>query len=91
MPQLLELEWVLRSAFGFDKKAVLHTLARLIGSFELQFQDESAVEFAIAQYERGTADFADCVHVALASEAGEVPMWTFDKGAARITGAKLLA
>ena len=88
---LLELEWVLRSAFGFDKTAVLHTLSRLIGSFELQFQVEGAVEIALAQYEHGAADFADCMHAALAGQAGEVPLWTFDKAAAKLTGAKLLA
>lgn len=88
---LLELEWVLRSTFGFDKPAVLHTLSRLIGSFELQFQAESAVEIALAQYEHGAADFADCMHAALAGQAGEVPLWTFDKAAAKLTGARLLA
>jgi len=88
---LLELEWVLRSAFGFEKSAVLTTLSRLLGSFELSFQAEGAVEIALAQYEHGAADFADCVHAALASQAGEVPLWTFDKAAARMPGARLLA
>ncbi|MDQ2735201.1 MAG: type II toxin-antitoxin system VapC family toxin [Pseudomonadota bacterium] len=88
---LLELEWVLRSAFEFDKTAVLHTISRLIGSFELIFQAESAVEIALAQYEQGNADFADCLHAALAGDAGEEPLWTFDKAAAKVAGAKLLA
>ena len=87
---LLELEWVLRSAFGFEKAAVLATLSRLLGSIELSFQAEGAVETALAQYERGVADFADCVHAALAIQAGEVPLWTFDKAAAKLTGARLL-
>ena len=88
---LLELEWVLRSAFGFEKSAVLTTLSRLLASFELSFQAEGAVETALAQYERGAADFADCVHAALASQAGQVPLWTFDKAAAKLAGARLLA
>lgn len=87
---LLELEWVLRSAFGFDKTDVLHSLSRLIGSFELAFQAEGAVEIALVQYEHGVADFADCLHAALAGEAGEAPLWTFDKAAAKVTGARLL-
>ncbi|MBU1361938.1 MAG: hypothetical protein KKC79_14815 [Gammaproteobacteria bacterium] len=41
-------------------------------------------------YRIGTADFADCVHIALAAEAGEAPLWTFDKRAAKISGARLL-
>lgn len=88
---LLDLEWVLRSAFGFDKAAVLHALFQLPGSFELSFESESAVEAAVGQYERRTADFAHCLHAALAGRAGEQPLWTFDKTAARVEGAELLA
>ncbi len=88
---LLELEWVLRSAFGLDKAAVLHALFRLLGSFELHFESEGAVEAAVAEYERGRADFADCLHAALAVQSGEEPLWTFDKAAARVEGARLLA
>ncbi len=88
---LLEFEWVLRSAFGFDKTAVLHALTQLLGSFELDFESESAVEAAVAQYERCPADFADCLHAALAVQAGEQPLWTFDKAAAKVEGAQLLA
>ncbi len=87
---LLELEWVLRSAFEFDKATVLHALFRLLGSFDLGFESESAVEIALAHYARGMADFADCLHVALAGEAGEQPLWTFDKAASKVDGAQLL-
>ena len=87
---LLELEWVLRSAFGFDKAAVLHALFGLLGSFELRFESESAVEAALAQYEHGAADFADCLHAALAGQAGEQPLWTFDRAASGVDGARLL-
>ncbi len=86
----LELEWVLRSAFGFDKPAVLKTLHGLLGTFELRFESETALEIALADYEQGAADFADCLHAGLAAQAGERPLWTFDKAAARVGGAKLL-
>ena len=88
---LLELEWVLRTAFGFDKPAVLHAVFRLLGSFELGFEFEAAVEAALAQYERSKAAFADCLHAALAIQAGEQPLWTFDKAASKVGGARLLA
>lgn len=87
---VLELEWVLRSAFGFDKAAVMHAVSRLLGSFELRFESEGAVEAALAQYDRVPADFSDCLHAALAMQAGERPLWTFDKAASRIEGARLL-
>lgn len=30
------------------------------------------------------------VHIALATQAGEQPLWTFDKGAAKVIGAQLI-
>lgn len=87
---LLELEWVLRSAFGFDKAAVLHALFRLLGSFELAFEAEGAVEAALARYEASSADFADCLHAALAQQVAQGPLWTFDKAAAKVDGTQFL-
>ncbi len=87
---VLELEWVLRSSFRFDKSGVLQALFGLLGSFELVFESEGAVEAALGHYADSTADFADCLHAALALMAGEQPSWTFDKAVAKVYGAKLL-
>ena len=35
------------------------------------FESEAAAEVALALYQRNRADFADCIHVALAHAAGE--------------------
>jgi predicted nucleic-acid-binding protein len=86
----LELEWVLRTRFGLGKPAMLQALANLLSAAELRFDAERALEVALELYRRGGADFADCVHVALAAEAGEVPLWTFDKSAAKVAGAQAL-
>jgi predicted nucleic acid-binding protein len=40
---------------------------------------------------KNSADFADSVHIALSHMAGESPLWTFDRAASKIDGAKLLA
>jgi predicted nucleic-acid-binding protein len=87
----LELEWVLRANFGFGKVAVVQTLSNLLSSTELSFESEGALEVALALYSQGTADYSDCLHVALASEAGEQPLWTFDKAASKVEGARLVA
>lgn len=86
----LELEWVLRSAFGFDKAAVAQTFSQLLSSVELSFQSEKAVEIALALYGRGAADFSDCLHASLAAASDEQPLWTFDRNAAKVEGARLL-
>jgi predicted nucleic-acid-binding protein len=56
----------------------------------LQFESESAVEVALLQYQKGAADFSDCLHAGLAAAAGEQPLWTFDRTAAKVAGAQLL-
>jgi predicted nucleic-acid-binding protein len=88
---VLELEWVLRSNFEFGKDDVLLALSSLFSAAELTFESERALEVALQLFRKGSADFADCLHVALATHAGEQPLWTFDKGAAKIGGAQLLA
>ena len=87
----LELEWVLRSNFGFAKDDVLLTMSSLLSAAELTFESERALEVALQLFREGSADFADCLHIALAAQAGEQPLWTFDKGAAKVNGAQLLS
>jgi predicted nucleic-acid-binding protein len=87
----LELEWVLRSAYGFGKADVIAALAGLLSAADLSLESESAVEIALALYGQSAADFADCLHVALAEGAGKAPLWTFDRAAAKVAGARLLS
>ena len=87
----LELEWVLRSNFGFAKPDVVNTLSQLLSSVELTFESEAALEVALVLYSQGAADFSDCLHVALAAVVGQQPLWTFDKAASKLAGARLLA
>ncbi len=87
---VLELEWVLRSIFGFAKGDVLRALSSLFSAYELTLESERALEIALQLFREASADFADCLHIALATQAGEQPLWTFDKGAAKVSGARLL-
>jgi predicted nucleic-acid-binding protein len=84
----LELEWVLRASFGYTKDEVLGALSSLFSAAELTFESERALEVALQLYRKGSADFADCLHIALAAQAGELPLWTFDKRAAKVGGAQ---
>ena len=86
----LELEWVLRSSFGYAKDATIGTLSDQFSAAELSFESERALEVALELYRNGRAEFADCLHVALAAQADEPPLWTFDKAAAKTSGAQLL-
>ena len=84
----LELEWVLRAGFEYAKDEVMGVLSSLFSAAELTFESERALEVALQLYRTGPADFADCLHIALAAQAGELPLWTFDKRAAKVNGAQ---
>ncbi len=88
---MLELEWVLRSNFGFDKAQIILTLSSLLSAAELTFESESAVNVAVELFRQNKADFSDCVHIALSDAAGMTPMWTFDRAASKVDGGKLLS
>lgn len=88
---LVELEWVLRANFRFAKADILRTISQLLSSVELTFESEGAIEMALMQFQERAVDFSDCLHAGLASAAGETPLWTFDREAAKVTDAQLLA
>lgn len=87
---MLELEWVLRSRYAFDKSTVLGAFNALLETRELEFQDEPAIERALSFYRQNSADFADCLHAGQCGSARRVPMVTFDRTAARLPGVELL-
>lgn len=88
---VLELEWVLRSRYAFDKPTVLMTFTALLETQELDFQSEQALERALHLFRHGNADFADCLHSAQCSSADRAPMLSFDARAARLPGVELLS
>lgn len=87
---LLELEWVLRSRYRFDKTDVIGTVNALLEAKELTLQSEAAVEQALHWFRQGPAEFADCLHAGLCSHDGAPPLLTFDEGAARLPNTRLI-
>lgn len=87
---LLELEWVLRANFEFAKDQIILVISSLLAARELVFESETSVEVALELFRQNKADFADCMHIALAHAAGESPLWTFDKAASKVNGAQLI-
>jgi predicted nucleic-acid-binding protein len=88
---MLELEWVLRSRYGFDRAAVTEAMDALLSASELDFQSEAALEVALWLFKQaGAPDFADCLHVALANQVQAEPLWSFDERAARLPGVQLV-
>ena len=78
---LLEVEWVLRGAYCFDRETINEGLRRLVGLEALVVEDRPAVLQALAWHEAGM-DYADALHLASRSAAGSFA--TFDRAFARV-------
>ena len=88
---MLEVEWVLRTKYHYDRPMVTAALNALLDVTELEFQIEPALEHALWLFKQtGSRDFADCLHIALVSQTGQGPLLTFDDRASKIEGAQLL-
>lgn len=72
---LLEVEWVLRSAYGYPAPQVMTFLRALMGLPGVSTDNTAAVAAAIAACEQGL-DFADALHLALSGDAER--LYTFD-------------
>lgn len=72
---VLELEWVLRSAYGIDRQAIAAAIHRLQDLSNVEMEDDSVVALALNWYEAGL-DFADGLH--LASAGPDLDFATFD-------------
>ena len=88
---VLELEWVLRSKLSHDKAEFIRTMSAMLTMVEFSFESEHALEQALVDYQEGTADFGEYIHLALARQNEALPFWTFDRKAAKAVGAKALS
>ena len=61
MTVLLELEWVLRGAYGLARRDVLRAFENLLALPNVQVEDRAAVQSALANLRSGL-DFADALH-----------------------------
>jgi predicted nucleic-acid-binding protein len=87
---LLELEWVLRSRYRFNKPQVISAVMAVMEVRSIEVQSLAAVEHALHMLRQSTAEFADCLHAGLAFAAQREPLLTFDIGASRLAHAELL-
>ncbi len=88
---LVELVWVLERAYGFSRDRIASVLEILFGTPALRIEVADDVIRAAFGYRRGGAEFADRMIAAAARRAGAAALYTFDRQAARLENATLLA
>ena len=87
---LVEVVWVLRVAYKFDRAASAASLRRLIQTDGVQVEDEPTTRSTLAAFEAGAADFADYFILESARRDGALPLHTFDERLSRSDGVKLV-
>jgi len=91
VPQIVQIEivWVLETAYGFDKSAVISVLKHLQQTLVFVLQNATQFDNALTNFENHTADFSDYLILSGCLE-NHHEIFTFDKKFARLQSVKLL-
>jgi predicted nucleic-acid-binding protein len=87
---LVEVTWVLRVAYKFDRPTVAATLRRLIAIDGVYLEDEATTRLALAAFEAGTAEFCRLLHLGVGPSSGALPLHTSDERLGKADSAKLV-
>ena len=87
---VVELVWVLSSAYDLKRGQIVQALDLMLRSSQLVVDQADQVLRALRAYDAGKADFADCLIERTAAAAGCVRTMTFDVAAAKTAGMVLI-
>lgn len=87
---VVELGWVLTSAYALDRGQLVQAFENLLRSREITIERAETVWKAIRLFRDSNADFADCLIERSAAAAGCARMMTFDRSAAKGCGMTLV-
>jgi predicted nucleic-acid-binding protein len=87
---LAELAWVLASGYHFSRQRLHVLLEMLVDTDGFALQDPNVVQAALAHHRASTADFSDCLILAIAQSAAAQPLATFDRKLGRLPGVQRL-
>jgi predicted nucleic-acid-binding protein len=79
---LVELVWVLESAYGYSRAAVGDAVERILRTGEFKVEDTDVARAALVAYRRAGADFADAMIGRGNRAHGCAATATFDRQAA---------
>lgn len=82
VPVLVELVWVLASAYRYERPVVASVIRQLLRTAELLVEDRGTAWSALREFEAGGADFADCLIGHRNRARGCDRTYTFDRRAA---------
>lgn len=88
---VVELGWVLSSAYELDRSEIVEAFEALLRTKELIVDQAETVWKALRVFQGTNADFADCLIERSAATAGCEKTMTFDRGAVKACGMVLVA
>ncbi len=88
---MVELAWVLSSAYELDRKQIASAMEILLRTVEIKVENAEVVWQAVRGYLGSNADFADCLIERSAAAKGCTRTMTFDRGAAKHCAMTLIA
>jgi len=87
---VIELVWVLAGCYALTKEDICEVLETLLRTKEIVVANADIVWKAVRLFKMGKADFADCLIVISAKEAGCEYTASFDRDAVKHCGMKLV-
>jgi len=87
---LVELVWTLGRAYSRNRADIVKALRTLSSHATVMLESAAAVRDATDAFERGRADFADCLLCVKAESAGCDEVATFDRGMKGLPAVRLL-
>jgi predicted nucleic-acid-binding protein len=89
---LAETIWVLESNYSHGRREIERAVGMVLDLPNVILQDADVVKDALELFRaRPGVDFSDCLLLALARNAGHLPLGTFDRKLSRVPGTELLA
>ncbi|MBV8307227.1 MAG: type II toxin-antitoxin system VapC family toxin [Gammaproteobacteria bacterium] len=88
---LVETTWVLDAVYERSAEQIATAVDMLLNHEHLSVQDADVVSAAAENFrERPAIGFSDCLMLAIARKAGHLPLGTFDRNLAKLSGATRL-
>jgi predicted nucleic-acid-binding protein len=87
---IAEIAWVLKDIYDYDRTQIAGAIRGILNVSQLEIDSADEVHAAVADYERSSAGFTDCLVARLNASAGCEYTVTFDRKAAKLDGFELL-
>jgi predicted nucleic-acid-binding protein len=87
---IAEIAWVLKDIYDYDRTQIAGAIRGILNVSQLEIESADEVHASVADYEKSSAGFTDCLVARLNAAAGCKYTVTFDRKAAKLDGFELL-